>query len=170
VTQRLEVVVLADTHMQPGRSTVLPPRVVDALSTCDLILHAGDVLTVEVLDELATLAPVHAVLGNNDHTLVGKLPDRLEVDLAGVRIGMVHDSGGPNGRSRRLRRWFPDAAIVVFGHSHEPVDVEGDEGQRLFNPGSPTQRRRQPHPTMGRLTLHDGQIEAHRIVRVDDAG
>jgi putative phosphoesterase len=163
----LDVVVLADTHMQPDRSTALPSRVVDALMRCDVILHAGDVLTVEVLDELAGYAPVHAVLGNNDRTLVGTLPDRLEVELGGVQVGMVHDSGGPNGRARRLRRWFPAADIVIFGHSHEPVDVEGDDGQRLFNPGSPTQRRRQPHPTMGRLTVVDGRIDARAIVRVD---
>jgi predicted phosphodiesterase len=79
---------------------------------------------------------------------------------------MVHDSGARAGRERRMRRWFPDAQIVVFGHSHEPVDAEGDGGQRLFNPGSAVQRRRQPHRTIGRLDLADGRVVDHQIVPV----
>ena len=117
-----------------------------------------------MLDELATFAPVHAVLGNNDVTLHGALPERLFVELAGVRIGMVHDSGVAKGRAARVHRLFPHCAVVVFGHSHAPVDDEGVDGQRLFNPGSPTQRRRQPHPSFGLLDLDDGRVTAHRIV------
>jgi putative phosphoesterase len=167
MAEQVMVAVLADTHMKPGRATALPPLVVDELGRCDVILHAGDLLTAEVLEELAGYAPVHAVLGNNDHDLVGRLPERLELDVGGVAVAMVHDSGARKGRPARLRRWFPAADLVVFGHSHEPVDEAGEDGQRLFNPGSPTQRRRQPHPTMGLLTLGGGRIRSHRIVAVD---
>ena len=106
------------------------------------------------------------MLGNNDLTLVGALPDRIEVELAGVRVAMVHDSGARTGRARRMRRWFPEAGVVVFGHSHEPVDEPGEDGQRLFNPGSAVQRRRQPRRTVGVLELADGAVVGHRIVPV----
>jgi putative phosphoesterase len=134
---------------------------------CDVVLHAGDVVTGDLLDALAARGPVHAVLGNNDHGLVGQLPERLDLELGGVRVGMVHDSGARVGRERRMRRWFPAADLVVFGHSHEPVDQLGVDGQRLFNPGSAVQRRRQPHRTVGLLELTDGRIAAHRVVPVD---
>jgi putative phosphoesterase len=130
----------------------------------DVVLHAGDVVTGDLLDALRARRPVHAVLGNNDKALVGALPDRLELELAGVPLGMVHDSGPRAGRERRMRRWFPAARLVVFGHSHEPIDAEGLDGQRLFNPGSAVQRRRQPRRTVGRLELADGTIIRHEIV------
>ena len=109
---------------------------------------------------------MHAVLGNNDRELIGRLPDRLDLELGGVRVGMVHDSGLRAGRESRMRRWFPKAQLVVFGHSHEPVDAEGLDGQRLFNPGSAVQRRRQPRRTIGLLELTDGHVAAHQIVPV----
>lgn len=165
-TDGLRVVVVADTHLRGDRA--LPARATVEIERADVILHAGDVLTSDVLDGLRRHAPVHAVLGNNDHELRGALPERLEVDLAGVRVAMVHDAGPRVGRPARLHRWFPHADLVVFGHSHDPVDVDGVDGQRLFNPGSPTQRRRQPHPTIGRLELRDGRIVHHEIIRVDD--
>lgn len=163
----LHVVVLADTHLRGDHR--LPRLVSAALASADVILHAGDVLVPDVLDELRTFAPLHAVLGNNDHDLRGMLPEQLEIELAGVRIAIVHDSGPRQGRQARLRRWFPIANLVVFGHSHDPVDDEGIDGQRLFNPGSPTQRRRQPHPTIGLLDLANGRVVGHEIVRVDEA-
>ncbi len=138
----------------------------DHVEDADVILHAGDVVTGELLDALRGRRPVHAVLGNNDAALVGVLPGRLELELADVRIGMVHDSGARTGRERRVHRWFPDARLVVFGHSHEPLDVEGIDGQRLFNPGSALQRRRQPRRTVGRLELADGRVVRHEIVPV----
>lgn len=159
----VRAVVLSDTHLR-GDLGALPPEVWDAVDEADVVLHAGDVVTSDLLAALAERAPLHAVLGNNDHTLVGRLPDRLEVDLGGVRVAMVHDSGARAGRERRLRRWFPDARLVVFGHSHEPVDAAGLDGQRLFNPGSAVQRRRQPRRTMGLLTLAGGRIATHDIV------
>ena len=163
----MRVVVLADTHIRPGVRRRLPDPVYAALDTADLILHAGDVLVEELLDELGGFAPTHAVLGNNDHGLVGVLPDHRVLDLEGVRLAMVHDSGPRVGRERRMRRRFPDADVVVFGHSHFPTDVIGIDGQRLFNPGSPTDRRGQPHHTFGLLDLADGQIVDHRIVIAD---
>ncbi len=138
----------------------------EEVEACDAVLHAGDVVTADLLDALRARRPVHAVVGNNDHALVGTVPDRLELDLAGVRVAMVHDSGARAGRERRMRRWFPGADLVVFGHSHEPVDAEGDDGQRLFNPGSAVQRRRQPRRTIGVLELSDGAIVRHEVVPV----
>lgn len=167
----MNVVVLADTHLRslPDGSSKpgLPPAAEALLAGADAILHAGDVLDGGVLEWLGRFAPLHAVLGNNDHDLVGVLPKTLEVELAGVRVAMVHDSGPAAGRAGRLHRWFPDARIVVFGHSHAPMNEVGEAGQLLFNPGSPTQRRRQPVHSLGQLTLEGGSIAARRIVALD---
>ena len=162
----VRVAVLADTHLRGGIE-LLPTTVLDRLRGIDLIVHAGDVVSRDLLDGLATLAPTHAVLGNNDHGLTDLLPDRIELEVGGVSVAVVHDSGARAGRPARMRRWFPEADLVVFGHSHDPVDEAGVDGQWLFNPGSPTQRRRQPHPTMGVLELGGGRILEHRIERVD---
>jgi uncharacterized protein len=96
------------------------------------------------------------------------LPETLELELAGVRVAMLHDSGPARGRERRLHERFPDADVVVFGHSHIPWNAEGVDGQLLFNPGSPTERRRQPHRTVGVLELDAGRVTDARIVVVDD--
>jgi uncharacterized protein len=109
---------------------------------------------------------VHAVLGNNDKGLERLLPDRTELVLGGVPLALVHDSGPSKGRPARMRRWFPDAAIVVFGHSHIPVNEPGEDGQLLFNPGSPTQRRRQPERTFGLLDLRRGRVQRAEIVAI----
>ncbi len=143
---------------------MLPTAAVERLRTADAILHAGDVLEGWFLDDLAELAPVHAVLGNNDVGL--DLPERREVVLAGVRIGIVHDSGTRTGRERRLARWFPACDLVVFGHSHIPLSAPGS-GQRLLNPGSPTDKRTQAHHTLALLDLEDGRIERTRILELD---
>jgi hypothetical protein len=164
----MRVVALSDTHLTPTSKRRLPPRATALLAGADVILHAGDVVTGELLEELAAFAPVHAVLGNNDHSLRGVLPEVLELDVGGVSVAMVHDSGPTAGRPARLRRRFPDAGLVVFGHSHVPVLVEGVAGQRLCNPGSPTQRRAQPHHTMAVLELEDGAVRAGEIVVVDE--
>jgi putative phosphoesterase len=160
------VVVLADTHLRRGWDRRLPDAVYDHLATADAVLHAGDLVIPELLHELSGFAPVHAVLGNNDGELFGTLPETLEVDIDGVRVAMVHDCGARIGGERRMRARFPDAAVVVFGHSHEPVDALGEGGQRLFNPGSPTERRRAPTKTIGVLDLAAGRILDHRIVDV----
>jgi uncharacterized protein len=156
-------VVLADTHVRRGGSRRLPDRAYEHLLRAEVVLHAGDVLVPELLDELSGFAPVHAVLGNNDHELVGVLPERRVEELGGVRVAMVHDSGPTGGRPARLRRWFPDADVVVFGHSHQPVAEEGVDGQLLVNPGSPTERRRAPSHTLALLHLHRGTARAQLV-------
>jgi putative phosphoesterase len=159
-----EIVVLADTHIRRGSTRHLPPAVYAALEEADLVLHAGDVLIGELLEELAGFAPTLAVLGNNDTELIGRLPEERVLTVDGLRIAMVHDSGARKGREARVRRRFPTADLVVFGHSHIPIDAAGLDGQRLFNPGSPTERRRQPVPTFGRLGIDAGHLVSHEIV------
>ncbi|HWG11923.1 MAG TPA: metallophosphoesterase family protein [Streptosporangiaceae bacterium] len=162
----LKIVAISDTHA-PRRWKSCPPRVAAHLRGADLILHAGDVCTVSVLDELAEYAPVQAVLGNNDGPDVAAwgAPETLSLDLGGLRVAVIHDSGASAGRLRRMRRRFPDADLVVFGHSHIPLD-ESDGGLRIFNPGSPTDRRRQPHGTIGLLTVAEGRLTGARVVPV----
>ncbi len=152
------VVALSDTHIRRGGRRRLPGAAYAYLDAADVILHAGDILVGEVLDELRGFAPVHAVLGNNDVELVGLLPETESLVLDGVRIGMIHDSGPSTGRAGRMRRRFPDADVVVFGHSHIPWDDSGVDGQLLFNPGSPTERRSQPNHTLGTLDLDGGRV------------
>jgi len=159
----LHVVVLSDTHIRRGAARRLPDAAYPHLDAADAILHAGDVLVPEVLDELGGFAPVHAVLGNNDAELAGVLPETLEKTLDGVRVAMIHDSGASRGRETRMRRRFPDAALVVFGHSHIPWNAAGAEGQILFNPGSPTERRAQPHHTLGTIDLDGGRVTESAI-------
>lgn len=160
----IHVVVLSDTHLHRGSRVRLPDRVYEELGRADAVLHAGDVVTADLLRELEGFAPVYAVLGNNDAGLGGLLPERRLVEFGGVRIGMVHDSGPSAGRENRLRRVFPDADVVVFGHSHVPVDAVGVDGQRLVNPGSPTQKRLQPCPTFATMDLSKGKLRAVDIV------
>ncbi|HEY7592045.1 MAG TPA: metallophosphoesterase family protein [Actinophytocola sp.] len=162
----MRVVVLADTHA-PRRWKSCPPRVAEQLRGADAILHAGDVCVPSVLDELAGFAPVHVVAGNNDgpDVVAWGAPETLELDLDGLRVGMIHDSGNKVGRIARMRRRFPDADLVVFGHSHIPLDETGD-GLRIFNPGSPTDRRRQPHGTVGVLDIAAGELRSTRLVEV----
>ena len=162
----MKIVAISDTHA-PRRWKSCPPRVAGYLRQADLILHAGDVCTASVLDELAQYAPVHAVLGNNDGPDVAAwgAPETLDLELAGLKVSMIHDSGPSAGRLRRMRRRFPEAGLVVFGHSHIPLDESAD-GLRILNPGSPTDRRRQPHGTIALLTVAGGRLEQARIVPV----
>lgn len=155
---------LSDTH-SPRFWKGCPPAVAAHLADADLILHAGDVCTVDVLEQLQAFAPVRVVLGNNDGPEVAAwgAPETLELDLAGLSVAMIHDSGPAKGRPARLRRRFPTADLVVFGHSHIPMDITGD-GVRIFNPGSPTDKRRQPYGTLGRLDVVDGQLITAEIV------
>jgi putative phosphoesterase len=152
------VVVLADTHIRRTGARRLPDAAYAHLDQADVILHAGDILVGEVLDELGGFAPVHAVLGNNDAELVGVLPETRSLEIEGVRIAMIHDSGPSAGRAGRMRRRFPEADVVVFGHSHIPWDDAGVDGQLLFNPGSPTDRRSQPNHTLGTLDIDGGRV------------
>ena len=161
------VVVVSDTHIRRGSKRRLPDAAYDHLEKADLILHAGDILVADVLDELGRFAPVHAVLGNNDVELTGLLPETRDVEIEGVKVAMIHDSGPSSGRAGRMKRRFPEAEVVVFGHSHIPWDADGVDGQLLFNPGSPTERRRQPVHTLGTLDLDGGRVTGHRIHRLD---
>jgi putative phosphoesterase len=162
----VRVVVLSDTHA-PRRWRTCPPAVAGFLRQADLILHAGDVCTASVLTELTEYAPVTAVVGNNDDPGVaqwGAAPT-AELDLDGLRLAMVHDSGAAAGRLTRMRRRFPGADLVVFGHSHIPLD-ESAPGLRIFNPGSPTDRRRQPRGTLGVLEIDSGRLVEASIIPV----
>ena len=161
----MRVVVLSDTHA-PRFWKACPPAVARHLAAAQLILHAGDVCVPAVLDELAAFAPVRVVLGNNDGPEVAAwgAPETAEFEIDGLRVAMVHDSGPRPGRLPRLRRRFPGAALVVFGHSHIPLDESAD-GLRILNPGSPTDKRRQPHGTLCVLDITAGRIE--RVQRLD---
>lgn len=157
----MRIAVLADTHI-PTRARDLPAGAWRVVESADAVLHAGDVIDPAVLDALRRVRPVWAVLGNNDAALRGVLPERLELELGGVTVGMVHDSGPASGRRERLRHWFPRARAVVFGHSHVPV-VEDDGSLLLLNPGSPTDRRRMPSFTVALLTLDGGCASAQLV-------
>jgi putative phosphoesterase len=154
----MRVVLLADTHIPDGSGRSLDERVLAAAAGADAILHAGDVTGADLLDRLEQLAPVHAVLGNNDVGRAGRLPKTLTVDLDGVAVALVHDTGPRAGRPARVARRFPGVELVVYGHSHLPEDLVSGDGPRLFNPGSPTQRRRAPTRTFGVLEVLDGRI------------
>ena len=161
------VVVLADTHIRRGGRRRLGDDVFAALDGADAILHAGDVTDPSVLDELAGFGPVFAVLGNNDVELTGVLPESRSLSIDGLPIAMIHDSGPRAGREGRMARRFPQARVVVFGHSHVPHDGLGLGRQVLFNPGSPTDRRGQPFHTFGVIEVADGELVDHRVVRIE---
>ena len=151
------IVVTADTHV-PDFARELPPSLLRAIRRTDLVLHAGDVTSPEVLDTLAMQAPVRVALGNNDGPGVaewGATPD-VGLEVEGLAIAMVHDAGRREGRERRLARAFPHARLVVFGHSHVPMLTEL-EGRRFLNPGSPTWKRRQPAPTYAVVWVASGR-------------
>jgi putative phosphoesterase len=160
----VRAVVLTDTHIRDGGPTRLPSRAWDELQSADVILHAGDITGPAFLARLQGVAPVHAVLGNNDHELAHVLPAAVQIDLAGVALAIVHDGGPRIGREARLNRRFPAADVVVFGHSHIPWNASGCGGQLLFNPGSPTQRRGQPAHTIGVLELDAGAVRAEILI------
>ena len=154
----MRLALISDTHLPRGRRR-LPDACVELLRRADAILHAGDLVALSVLHELEALGPpVHAVHGNVDGPDVrAALPASRVVDVGGARIAMTHDGGPAAGRLARLRRRFPDADAVVFGHSHVPLH-EAAEGFEIFNPGSPTDRRRQPTHTMGIATVRGGRL------------
>ena len=157
----MNVLLLADTHLRDGQEDLLVKKLRGPLETADVIIHAGDVTDASVLAALEEFAPVRAVLGNNDRGMI--LPERFVVELDGCEVAAVHDSGAAEGRTARLRRWFPQADVVVFGHSHIPwhrIDVRPADGhvQHHVNPGSAMQRRSSPHHTAAVLQLHDGVV------------
>jgi uncharacterized protein len=145
------IAILADTHMPKGARR-LPPRCVELVSAAEAVIHAGDFFSLTALEEIRALCPlVHAVHGNVDEpALQQALPLTIEIDLGGRSLAALHDAGPARGRLTRLRRRFPEADAVVFGHSHLPL-LEEEDGFQIFNPGSPTERRRAPRPSMGLL-------------------
>jgi uncharacterized protein len=160
------IAAISDTHLPRGRRR-LPDACVERLAAADLILHAGDISTVEVLAEIEELGPpVKAVHGNVDSAeLRTRLPEALEVTTPdGARIAMVHDAGPRTRRLERMRKRFPGADAVVFGHSHIPLHETTDDGFQIFNPGSPTDRRRQPKHTMGLARTREGKLTFEHVV------
>ncbi len=156
------VAVISDTHL-PRRGRVLPPECERRLRSAELILHAGDLAAPELLEALEALGPpVLAVAGNVDSPeLQTRLPATRQVDVGAARIGMVHDAGPAAGRLTRLHGRFPECDVVVFGHSHIPlhdVAVRAGVPFQICNPGSPTDRRRQPHHTMGLLRIAGSEV------------
>ena len=150
-------VVIADTHI-PRRASGLPESLLPHLEQAELILHAGDLMDPSLLDDLIAYAPVLAVRGNLDPP-EAKLPEMIRFEFGGVGIAMIHDSGRKRGRRNRMRRRFPEARVVVFGHSHIPW-LEDEGGLLLLNPGSPTDRRRQPEHTFALLRVEEGKVRA----------
>jgi uncharacterized protein len=157
------IAIVADTHLPRG-SRAIPEACVEHMRTAALVLHAGDLSTVDVLEDLRALGPpVAAVHGNIDSAdLRRMLPERQVVDAAGVRIGLLHDAGPATGRLRRMRMAFPECDAVVFGHSHIPLHEEED-GFQIFNPGSPTDRRRQPRHSMGMARVEAGRVRFEHV-------
>ena len=162
----MRLAVIGDTHLPRGRRR-LPDACLEHLRAADLILHTGDLVTLAVLSQLEALGPrVHAVYGNvDDGDVRGRLPATTTVEAGGARIALVHNAGPAAGRLERLRLRFPGADAVVFGHSHIPLHEERD-GFQIFNPGSPTDRRRQPRHTMGLAEAEGGRV-SFRIVALD---
>jgi putative phosphoesterase len=156
----MKIAVLADSHI-PKRARDLPAHAWNIINSCEAIIHAGDVLTEEFLKRLRTVAPLYAVRGNNDLTLP-HLPQTLEINLDGCLIAVIHDSGDKKRRAARLRKRFPNAQVVVFGHSHIP-QIEWHDGQLMLNPGSATDRRMQPHYTMAVLHTNSRNVHAELI-------
>ena len=152
--------VIADTHI-PRRARGLPEALIPHLERADLILHAGDLMDPALLGELAAYAPTEAVRGNLDPPGLD-LPETIELELGGARVAMIHDSGRKQGRRRRLLRRFPEARVVIFGHSHIPF-LEDEDGLMLLNPGSPTDRRRQPRHTFALLRAEERGVRAEIV-------
>jgi uncharacterized protein len=164
----MRLLLLADTHV-PLRARRLPDRVWQAVDQADLVVHAGDWVVPTLLDELQERAArLVGVFGNNDGPeLRARLPEVATEVVDGVRLGVVHETGPARGREARMRALYPDLDLLVFGHSHIPWDTTAD-GLRLLNPGSPTDRRRQPHCTFMTVTAERGEIRdvvLHRLER-----
>jgi uncharacterized protein len=154
----VEIAIISDTHMPRG-ARALPAPCVERLKAADLIVHAGDLMTMAVLDELRSYGKVAAVQGNVDDVEVRMaLPQRLDLDLEGARVVVVHDGGPAAGRLQRMRLKYPDADAVIFGHSHMPLHETAEDGFQIFNPGSPTEKRRAPTHTMGLARAREGRI------------
>lgn len=161
------ILLLADTHL-PKRAKTLPDQVWREVDAADVVLHAGDwvdLATFEALEQRSR--KLIAVWGNNDGPeLRERMPETAYWELEGVRFAMTHETGASSGRERRMDRAFPDIDVLVFGHSHIPWDTVAPSGMRLLNPGSPTDRRRQPHCTYMRAVADAGVLTSVELVRL----
>jgi uncharacterized protein len=155
--------VIADTHLPKGMRR-LPDACLRRIRAADLLIHAGDFSTAAAYEEIAAIGPeLVAVHGNvDDAALLARLPSQIVIEREGARIGLIHDAGPARGRLARLRREFPEADAVVFGHSHIPLR-EREGGFEIFNPGSPTERRRAPHRSMGLARIEAGRVRFRHL-------
>jgi len=163
----VELLLIADTHV-PKRARDLPAVVWDAVANADVVVHTGDWVEPALLDQIDERSErLVACWGNNDGAeLRRRLPERADVTLGGLRFTVVHETGGSGGRDARMARLYPDTDVLVFGHSHIPWDTTAETGLRLLNPGSPTDRRRQPFCTYMTATVSDGvlsDVTLHRV-------
>lgn len=160
------VLVLSDTHLNRGAD--LPDAVLELADAADHVVHAGDIASIDVLDTLEAISPVTAVWGNVDgFDLVARLRERAEVVVAGVAFGVVHDAGTRAGRHARLHAMFPEAQVLVYGHTHEPELVRSEHGVLVLNPGSATQKRLAPSCSVAWLELRQGVIDDAQLVHLD---
>lgn len=158
---------MSDTHV-PTRARDLPDRLWAEVDAADVVFHAGDWMDLALFERLEERsARLVACWGNNDgDDLRTRMPERADVELDGIRFTVVHETGASKGREKRMAVQYPDTDVLVFGHSHIPWDTVADNGLRLLNPGSPTDRRRQPHCTYMTATVAEGQlrdVELHRL-------
>jgi uncharacterized protein len=155
----VRLLLIADTHV-PGRARDLPAQVWDEVAKADVVIHAGDWVAPALLDELEGRAGrLVACWGNNDGpALRARLPERADAMLGGVRLTVVHETGAAAGREARMSRLYPDSDVLVFGHSHIPWDTTTESGLRLLNPGSPTDRRRQPFCSYMTASIDNGAL------------
>jgi hypothetical protein len=162
---------MADTHV-PKRARDLPEQLWRAVDDADVVVHAGDWVCVQLLDTLLARANrLIAVVGNNDGpSLSARLPDIATAELNGVRLAVVHETGPARGREQRCADRFPDTDVLVFGHSHIPWDTVTSTGLRLLNPGSPTDRRRQPTCSWMTAEIEDGRLDRVQIHRPSKSG
>jgi len=160
------LLLISDTHI-PGRARVLPDAVRAAADAADLTVHAGDWVSASVLDDLLAHGPVLGVWGNNDGPdLRARLPEIARADVEGLRIAVIHETGEARARERRMDEQFGDVDLLVFGHSHIPWDTRTPGGLRLLNPGSPTDRRRQPHKTFMTAIADAGELRDIALVEL----
>lgn len=164
----VRLLLIADTHV-PKRAKDLPARVWEEVTKADVVVHAGDWVEPALLDALEARARrLVACWGNNDGAeLRRRLPERADVTLGGLRFTVVHETGAATGRETRMAREYPDTDVLVFGHSHIPWNTTAKTGLRLLNPGSPTDRRRQPHCTYMTATVGNGVLSDLVLHRLD---
>ncbi|MDT9695809.1 metallophosphoesterase [Streptomyces sp. P17] len=163
----MRLLLMSDTHL-PRRARALPEQLLAELPGADVVIHAGDWVDTATLDLLESRSRrLIGVYGNNDGPdLRARLSEVARADLGGLRFGVVHETGPAAGREIRCAARFPDLDVLVFGHSHIPWDTTAPTGLRLLNPGSPTDRRRQPHCTYVTASVTDGSltdVELHRL-------